>query len=239
MITKYGVLKAAVADWIDRTDLTTRIPDVIRMAEGEMYRDLRVRDNEFVVSYNENENPRNPIVLPDNYREMKLVTFDGRPLMRVSDQRFAVINGAGYQGEVSSFCTQERELYLLPWTTDNIAPEDGAIDIQVHYYGTESIGSMAFWNTPTNPNTPPESAGTPAGFTERDNTATTRLFLVNPDMYLFGACYYAYVFLREPPKAAEFRGMFENALNELKSERDQSDYAGSTVAVSNTYGDSL
>ena len=43
MFTDYAVLKATLADWLDRTDLTDRIPDFIALAEAKLNRDLRIR----------------------------------------------------------------------------------------------------------------------------------------------------------------------------------------------------
>lgn len=236
-IKNYGELKAAVADWIDRTDLTDKIGDFIRMAETEVYRDLRVRDNEFSITLTNADNPKNPITLPQNYREMKLVTVNDCPISRISDQRYAALKSAGLSGDPTAFCTQERELYLLPWTDEDIAIDGSEVSVVIHYYGTESLGEMAFWNTPGNPNESPEGDGTPAEFAERTDASTTRMFLVNPEMYLFGACKYAYIYLREPEWAQHFGGMFDGALNQIKAERDQSDYAGSTVAVGSSFFD--
>lgn len=42
-ISTYSELKAAVADWLERSDLTARIPDFITLAETKMNRELRVR----------------------------------------------------------------------------------------------------------------------------------------------------------------------------------------------------
>lgn len=42
-ITTYAELQAAVADWLDRADLTLRIKDFIALAETHMNRSLRVR----------------------------------------------------------------------------------------------------------------------------------------------------------------------------------------------------
>ena len=36
-------LTAAIADWADRTDLTARIPDFVKLAEARIGRDLRIR----------------------------------------------------------------------------------------------------------------------------------------------------------------------------------------------------
>lgn len=42
-ITTYATLQSAIADWLERADLTARIPDFITLAETQMNRSLRVR----------------------------------------------------------------------------------------------------------------------------------------------------------------------------------------------------
>lgn len=43
-IDSYATLQTAVANWLDRTDLTSRIPEFITLAEAEFNRRLRTRD---------------------------------------------------------------------------------------------------------------------------------------------------------------------------------------------------
>lgn len=43
-IATYAELKTSVAGWINRTDLTTVIPDFITLAEAQIRRDIRARD---------------------------------------------------------------------------------------------------------------------------------------------------------------------------------------------------
>lgn len=45
-ISTYGDLKAAVANWLNRKDLTTRIPDFIALAELQIFRELRIPEME-------------------------------------------------------------------------------------------------------------------------------------------------------------------------------------------------
>lgn len=42
-ISTYTELKAAVADWLDRTDLTTQIVDAIALAEAIIFREMKLR----------------------------------------------------------------------------------------------------------------------------------------------------------------------------------------------------
>lgn len=43
-LSNYDDLKSAIADWLNRQDLTARIPDFIALAEADLNRTLRVRD---------------------------------------------------------------------------------------------------------------------------------------------------------------------------------------------------
>lgn len=45
-LTTYSELQASIADWLDRTDLTTIIPDFITLAEAEFNRNIRVSQME-------------------------------------------------------------------------------------------------------------------------------------------------------------------------------------------------
>ncbi len=45
-ITTYGELKTAVANWLDRSDLTSRIPEFITLGESRINQELRTRENE-------------------------------------------------------------------------------------------------------------------------------------------------------------------------------------------------
>lgn len=236
----YGELKSEIALWCDREDAAfiAQVPSFVRLTETLIYRDLRVRDNEFTVNLTATDNPKNPITLPQNYREMKLVTVNDFPIERWSDQKYNAFLGAQYTGgnPPIGFATIERKLYLMPWTYDDIDIED-TNTVNFSYYGTESLGEMATWDTATNANAIPESDGTPAAFTERTDAATTRMFLIQPDMYLHGGLYFAYIWLKDAQSAAEHKTLFVEALTHIKGEQGQSDYAGSTVSVGSTYYD--
>ena len=83
-LSTFTELKDATADWLDRSDLTARIPDFIRLAELRIYRDLRIPPMEAVVTI---ASSTNTVELPSNYVEMKSILVQGTPnknLKRVS-----------------------------------------------------------------------------------------------------------------------------------------------------------
>ena len=51
-ISNYSELKAAIADWLDRSDLTDSIPDFITLAETRHRRDFKIRRMETRVTAN-------------------------------------------------------------------------------------------------------------------------------------------------------------------------------------------
>ena len=233
-----GELKTRIAEYVDREDLTEDIPKFIRLAETKIYRKLRTRENEFTLQITETTlpEPLSPITLPQNFREFKLVTLNDAPVENVSVQRLKTLQAIGYDAAKTYFTTIERKLHLHPWPTETPDPWESFV-LDVVYYGTESIVDMATWVTPTNPNTVPESDGTPSDTTLRGDDATTRLFLVAPDVYLYGALAEAYTYLLMPDQATMWGGAFSAVLAELKTEHDLAEFSGGTTSVSNIYGD--
>ena len=236
MITTYGELKTAIADWLDREDLAGRIPSFIKMAETKVYRTLRTRENEFTKTWTEVDEPLSPIDLPQNFREVKLITLDDLPLENISPQEFHRRSREGEQGARSYFTLIERKLYIYPWPT--VTPDDwGTFTLEMIYYGTESITEMATWDTPTNPNAVPEYDGDAPTTAVRDDSATTRLLQVAPDVLFYGALSEAYSYLLVPDKKAEYQAMFSAAVADLEHEGAMADLTGSTVGVSSIYFD--
>jgi hypothetical protein len=67
-IIDYASLQAAAASWLNRTDLTDRIPDFIGLAETRMMRKLRLRLLETEAAYTGTVGVRT-LALPSDYRE--------------------------------------------------------------------------------------------------------------------------------------------------------------------------
>lgn len=238
----YGDLKAAIADWIERTDLDGNIPEFVRLAEDDIYTDLRSRDNEFLYTITADllavpaVDPINPISLPDNFRELKLVTVNDKPLEHISDYEYfyRIRNNSSTEPDTAGYFTVlERQLYLHPWPSSTPTDWESTV-VNVFYYGTESLTDMTIWGTPTNPVESPSVEGTTDYDTQSD-TNTNRLFLKFPRMYLSGALHYAYLYLREDAKAALWGAKFGEALAKLQVESNRSEYSGSTVEVSSVY----
>lgn len=77
-LTTYDGLKASIASWIKRTDLTDVIPDLIVLAEARIARDLRLRRQ--IVSADLTLTPSaQGVELPADWLEFENVTLNGDP----------------------------------------------------------------------------------------------------------------------------------------------------------------
>ena len=74
-INTYATLQSSIANWLDRSDLTDRIPDFIALAEARINRVLRVRQME-TVKLISMLNGVKRIALPSDYKKMRGLKYD-------------------------------------------------------------------------------------------------------------------------------------------------------------------
>lgn len=76
-ISTYAELKTAVANWLNRSDLTTYIPEFVTLGENRIYRELRIRTMESTMS---SAIASGVVALPSDYVELKYAYVDGTPV---------------------------------------------------------------------------------------------------------------------------------------------------------------
>lgn len=77
--TSYTTLKSTIADYLARSDLTTQIPDFIRLAEERLRRDLRIRQMLKVVTASTVADDAT-VSLPADFLAMKDLHLDTTPV---------------------------------------------------------------------------------------------------------------------------------------------------------------
>jgi len=82
-ISTYSELTTAVANWLDRDDLTLRIPEFIALAEARFNRALRLRSMEAKYTANTVGGQRN-LALPTGYIQMRNFQVNTSPLTTLS-----------------------------------------------------------------------------------------------------------------------------------------------------------
>ena len=125
-ITTYSELKTAIADFLNRDDLTTVIPTFIALAEAQIARDVRHWKQEKRVTTSVDERYEN---LPNDWLEVKLVALTtGKMLQTVSMSEMAELrassNAAG-EPRYIRMTADQIEFYPTP---------SAATDISMLYY---------------------------------------------------------------------------------------------------------
>ena len=120
-------LVAAVAEWLDRTDLTARIPDFITLCEAWLNRNLRVQDMTVYVS---GQSDQGRVALPLDFLEAQRVSVG------INDLRFVALTDVpGFReyarqngiNEVRGYTIQGNALELVP-------SPNGVATIDIVYY---------------------------------------------------------------------------------------------------------
>ena len=82
-INTYGTLKTAVSNWLDRDDLSLRIPEFISLCEAIFYRTLRIRPMETTITDNTPSGTKEE-ALPTGYLQMREIHLNTSPIVSLS-----------------------------------------------------------------------------------------------------------------------------------------------------------
>lgn len=228
-LANYGDLKTEVASWLVRDDVqvTSRIPDFIRMAEADIYSDLRCRHNEFTVTITTTDAPGALRSLPSNFKAVKSLSVNGVPLDPISPSEWAQRTANGETGETWAYCRTAQTLHTLPDLDNDPGTWEAGTEVVLLYYGTESLDALPPWQTPTNPVQPVGSeVDLATAVPAHGDTNTTRMFLHYPQLYLAGALMYGNAYLNAPKDEARWAGRFNAALAAVKREDAEDDLTG-------------
>ena len=126
-ITTYSELKTAVANWLNRDDLTAVIPDFISLAEARIARDLRHWKQEKRVTTDANERYEN---LPNDFIEIRQVQHAaGGAITSISSvemEKLRAASDAGGKPKYMRLTAEQIEFYPTP---------DASYSVSMLYYG--------------------------------------------------------------------------------------------------------
>lgn len=185
----YTALKAAVADYLARSDLTAAIPDFITLAEAKFNRSLRCIQMETRSTTTVNLSNSEPefITLPGDFqtmRRIRLSSVDGKPRLeflngtQADEYRYGRDN---VTGQPQFFTVMGTELELLP-------TPDSAYTVEMVY-----------------------RAYIPA----LSSNSTNWLLTLAPDAYLYGALMEAQPYLKDEPRISVWSAGLSSAVDEL------------------------
>ena len=128
-ITNYSELKSAIADWLDRTDLTDSIPDFITLAETRHRRDFKLRRMETRVTANTVADTEY-YNLPDNFVAMRNIQLNTDPktaLEYLTPEQMDRVYAGSIKGKPKAFSIIGNDLQLRP-------TPDGVYQIELLYH---------------------------------------------------------------------------------------------------------
>jgi hypothetical protein len=206
-ISTKAELHTAVSNWLNRSDLTSRIPEFISLAEAAFNRNLRTRD---MLSRSTTSTNAQYVALPSDFLEMlnvELTSTDPpkRLLYATSDRSDDFRQQKSNKVGVPVYYTIEGSAIQLNPTPDI------SYTIQMSYY--KDIPAL--------------SAVADSG----DNW----LLVTHPDIYLYGTLVQASPYLMDPQSAQMWDGLLARAMQELRISDDNSRYAGGTLTMKPKY----
>jgi hypothetical protein len=248
----YGELKEALAAWLNRRDLTDQIPGFIQLAEADIFRTLRCRDNEYTARYDNTADPGLFKSLPFNFLEMHNVFWNGRALQQVSEQQLQAMRsyGGAVPRETQFFSIWGRQIDFYPEIPDDPA-EWGDSVLQYNYFGGENLsGQLVDWGAPLNPGMPQSNPVSDRGNAtsdlvnepgkaDVDDANTTRLLLRQPNLYLYGSLHHAHDFLQRHDEADRWLQKWSQVMEAIERASAEADFTGSTATNINPYPDDI
>lgn len=204
-ITNYSELQTAIGRWMNRSDLTSRIPEFISMAEARMGRDVRLRHLS-VLDFTAVEQYE----LPVTFKAMIDLYHDGA-------DRFGAIKivGAGDLGNMKS-------RYGDTGVPAYAAVIDGPASTDQHY--------IRFAPEPSG-NYPLRMTYEAALDALSDINTSNWLLSGAPDLYLFASLSEAEGYLQEDERVALWEQKYAQGANEYKLNRSRREYGGRLVAM--------
>ena len=128
-INTYSTLQTAVANWLDRSDLTDRVPEFIALAEATFNRVLRLRAMETTVADTTPSGSKED-ALPTGYlqmREIHLTTSPVVSLAYITPEIMYRIRAGSTSGKPNSYTIVGDNILFGP-------TPDGAYDYSMTYY---------------------------------------------------------------------------------------------------------
>ena len=205
-IGTFAELKTAAANWLDRSDLTDRIPEFISLAEARFNRVLRIRDMETVSTAISTTAGTREYSLPTGFVQMKefhLSTDPITPLAYITPEMMSRMQAGSSKSKPQVFTI----------IADNVrlGPNPDAV------YTTSMLYYKAFTAL-------------------SDSATTNDMLTNNPDVYLYGALLEAEPFIMNDERVALWATAFKQAIDDIQFQDNKDRHSGSLLRVMNTGG---
>ena len=206
-ISTKAELHTAVANWLNRSDLTARIPEFISLAEASFNRNLRTRD---MLVRSTASTSSQYVSLPSDFLEMLNI-------------------------ELTSTSPPKRLVYITSDRSDDYRERDNNTTGTPSYWTIEGI-SIQLFPTPSESVTLQLSyyQDIPALSGLADNS-NNWLLSAHPDIYLYSTLMQASPYIMDQQSAQIWDGLLSRSMQELQMADEKSRYAGGTLNMRPKY----
>ena len=203
-LSNYTELKSSVANYLNRNDLTSSIPDFITLTEGKLNRDLRIRAS---VVRAETTTTANTAFynLPSDIIELKNITRD------TSNASYALsyMSLESASSEYGGFSSGTPRAYSSVGDTIKLLPTpDSTYTIGINYY--KKLTALS------------------------DSNTTNTILENYPDLYLFGSCFEGALFLNDTEQSQRFGAIYAKVLQDVMLLEDRAEYSGTVLTMQGT-----
>ena len=206
-ISTTAELHTAVANWLNRSDLTSRIPEFIALAEASFNRNLRTR--EMLVRSTASVTGQY-VSIPTDFLEMMNIeltsTSPPKRLIYITSDR------ADDYREKENNKTGKPSYYTIEGDSIQLLPTpDATYTLQLNYY--QDIPALA----------------------ALADSANNWLLANHPDVYLYATLMQASPYIMDSQAAQQWDGLLARSMQELQISDDKSRYSGGTLNMRPKY----
>ncbi len=206
-ISTKAELHTAVANWLNRSDLTARIPEFISLAEAGFNRNLRARE---MLVRSTASTTGQYVSLPTYYLEMLNIeltsTSPPKRLVYITSDR-----SDDYR-ERQNNKTGTPDYYTIEGTSIQLLPTPNAsVTVQLNYYqDIPALSGLA-------------------------DSGDNWLLRAHPDIYLYGTLLQASPYIMDPQSAQQWDALLVRSVQELTAADEKSRYSGGTLNMRPKY----
>ena len=206
-ISTKAELHTAIANWLNRSDLTARIPEFISLAEAGFNRNLRTR--EMLVRSTASTSSQY-VSLPGDFLEMSNIeltsTSPPKRLVYITSDR-----SDDYR-EQNNNTTGTPNYYTIEGIVIQLVPTPSAtVTLQLNYFqDIPALSGLA-------------------------DSATNWLLTAHPDIYLYSTLMQASPYIMDQQSAQQWDGLLARSMQELQMADEKSRYAGGTLNMRPKY----
>lgn len=197
----YGALQLSVADWLNRTDLTTQIPDFIALCEAEMKRRLRRTSVRGTLTINAES-----VAMPAGVAQLRSISLvSGSPSQDIPLRMCTPEMLAERKARSGGVAGRPTDVAIMGGSFVFAPPPDATYTANIFYYA--QLTALSGTNT------------------------TNAILVEAPDAYLFGALLQAEPYLEHDDRIPLWQEKFDKAIDQLNNVRDMEEHTASLHAV--------